>query len=182
MWVFECLVEVCPEHEPWGWCATCFHLNNCCRRFSSNQKHVFFFHLNEEFLINKHSLSPLMQLYFNLRATDQKKNPSIYFASIFFPQEGLFSFSWILLYASFMNHCKEMKNYSCYIHPFNTCTGTFLGAFQDIVFTHIDKVPFLISLKSNHNSTLIKLTAFFFFLFFFTFSVQGCFGLIMEEN
>lgn len=129
---------------------------------------MFFFHLNEEFLINKHSLSPLMQLYFNLRATDQKKPTSIYFASIFFPQEGLFSFSWILLYASFMNHCKEMKNWSCYIHPFNTCTGTFLGAFQDIVFTHIDKVPFLISLKSNHNSTLIKLTAFFFFYIFCT--------------
>lgn len=92
VWVFECLVEVCPEHEPWGWCATCFHLNNCCRRFSSNQKHVFFFHLNEEFLINKHSLSPLMQLYFNLRATDQKKTPQYILPLYFFPKKDYFHF------------------------------------------------------------------------------------------
>lgn len=92
VWVFECLVEVCPEHEPWGWCATCFHLNNCCRRFSSNQKHVFF-HLNEEFLINKHSLSPLMQLYFNLRATDQKKTHlNIFCLYIFSPRRIIFIF------------------------------------------------------------------------------------------
>lgn len=118
----------------WGWCATSFHLNNCCRMFYSNQKHVSFSFEQrtldcQTFIVPSSFPLSCNSILISESHGSEKTHLNIFWLYISF-QEGLFSFPWILLYASFMNHCKEMKNYSCYIRPFNTWWAHFWGRFR----------------------------------------------------